>query len=427
MAIVVKKIYNGKPHWYIQENSVKNGKMTREFLSLRGPGFPKYFETKQDAKSAISKYSLVNDHSKSTEITLKTARDEYLLVYEKEVRKGTISQRTFDIFKVNSQNLIDDLGYLLLKSINIKTLQLYVEEMSMKNWSNRYIQMHLIDLNKIFKFACWEKEWIHDIPRIPKIKVELPKSIEVNTPEQVTMLLEHANQSAYKLINLIWNTGIRPKEARLVKLHQVNFDYVEGDHWIPYLKVRNVENKGGERLITLSHKFADELKLMIGNDLYDPIDKLEFLYINGIDSDKKSREIWEQLHKNNIIDSTGAIKNKVAINDDNVDLGLNCKFVGYKQSILRILRLSQYIQPYRTKESMCRVISRLARMHGIKSHTYMLRKSHASFILRKGIQREVLNKRMGWSTYKTGDRYYLEIDLNHQHSEMQKAKILNYE
>ena len=76
---------------------------------------------------------------------------------------------------------------------------------------------------------------------------------------------------------------------------------------------------------------------------------------------------------------------------------------------------------------MKNAISRLAHQKGFKSHTYMLRKSHASFLLRKGIQREVLNKRMGWSTYRTGDRYYLEINLNHQHMEMEKVNILNFQ
>ncbi|NQY75254.1 MAG: hypothetical protein HRT90_10945, partial [Candidatus Margulisbacteria bacterium] len=283
MAILVKKLYRNKPRWYIQENGLINGKFKREFLSLRGSSFPKYFDSKRDAKSALSRYALVNDPSKSDDISLKTARDAFLKKYELDVLKGDVAQGTFDIFSYYSQRLLNDLGHILLRDISTKIIQRYVEEKSFGGWSSRYIQMHLVELNKILKFSFWDKEWISNIPRLPKLKIEIPKSIEVNSPEQIGMLLEHSSQQTYKLINLIWQTGVRPKEARFAKLHQINFDYHEGEFWIPYLKVKNVENKGGERLITMSHEYAETLKSLIGNGRFDPIDKFEFLYIDGID------------------------------------------------------------------------------------------------------------------------------------------------
>ena len=109
MAILVKKIYKNKPRWYIQENNLVNGKLEREFLALRGPGMPKYFNTKQDARDAISKYMLISDYSKSPSITLKTARDKFITEYRNEVASNNISKGTFGISVTYSQRLIRDI------------------------------------------------------------------------------------------------------------------------------------------------------------------------------------------------------------------------------------------------------------------------------------------------------------------------------
>ncbi|XZE53986.1 tyrosine-type recombinase/integrase [Planctomycetaceae bacterium SH139] len=112
-------------------------------------------------------------------------------------------------------------------------------------------------VQRMFNWAI-EHEYLHSSP-IPKVTKPKRKRREiVYTPEQWETIKSHASPELTRLIDFLWATGCRPKEARTVEARHVHGDLV-------IFPPDESKGEADSRVIFLTPEAASLIKPLLGN------------------------------------------------------------------------------------------------------------------------------------------------------------------
>lgn len=378
MYRLIKVPYKGKKLWYIVKN-MPDGK--RKYIESLGY-IPKNTAENRLAEynAGLKKESLSERQSKN--ITLKEAWIDFTEYYETQI--GTeITNGTFETYKINSNKVIDMIGYLQLSELRRKDIEKFKIALKNKyNHTNTTVNKHLTELKKILEYMEEELDWF-DCPKIKRLPVS---GTENPTPtfskQDLETLIDASKEYAailrkdlYLYLNLMKYTSIRASEAPKIKWEDINFK----EDWI-FIRSRDENKPGGyiplvgplKQILTDAKKnSSDEYVSPFRRSVYanssikrlifylrTPIEKEAFSSITGI-SAKQSEEIWDQLKKRGILHRSGKINQIYSSITEDKDLGLSMSFSKYRKQIQNILKshLGMKLLPKMFRTSTATILS----------------------------------------------------------------------
>lgn len=304
------------------------------------------------------------NYIKKSNLSLESLSKEYL-----ELKKDTLTQKTYITYEQRIGVINDKLGNIKLKDINVRVLEKFysylkndfISERTKKNISNTTIQSYYCIINNMLEQAI---KWDY-IKNNPNSKIEKPKrervEIEVYSKEEVIQLLECLKNEPLKyqaIIYLALDLGCR--EGELVGLTWNDIDF----------KTRAVTiNK---TIQDLRGQAIEKETKTINSDRRVFITETTLRILKEYQKEQKEKRL-------KLGDKWGN-STRVFTTEFGKDIHHDTPYQIFKK----------IIKKYGLKD--------------IKFHA--LRHTNASLKIREGIQHQIISKSLGHSSVQITDRYY---------------------
>ena len=235
-ALIKKPNANGKTYWYIVENV--DGK--RKYLQSLGT------IGKRQAQQLLKDFERQPDHRSMVWVI----REFY--AHYKTLSGIEVSQNTYKTEKYFQYRLESFFIDKSTKNIGHKEIDQLKAYLASERLSNRTINLHLITLKKIFKYAI-NQGYINQIPQMKKLPENYTdKEIQYLTKEKYREALTHADKDLAFFMGVMVYSGIRPEEINKLTWDSINLE----ERYIDIDSIRS--NKKGRR-IPISQKLYDIL------------------------------------------------------------------------------------------------------------------------------------------------------------------------
>lgn len=214
MPTLISKKVNGHKLWYVVENHRINGKNKREYIESLGQ------VSKTEAQFALSKYLLKKKNIVSGKVLFGDIYIEFLEMYRK---KTDVKPRTIRNFEDMSRHFLDLFRHRHIKEIAFSDIEELKVSCSKKGLSNRSVNIVLIELKKVLKFAI-QKNALDSLPLIQPLSITRQNTIDRLTINQINTLLSKADNKQAFYIKLMLHSGMRPNEAINLKWSDINLE-----------------------------------------------------------------------------------------------------------------------------------------------------------------------------------------------------------
>ena len=259
--LVYSKVGN-KKYAYIKINVKVDGKYVPKTLADIGRiGNGKGEIGVARAKREFDKFMLKYNGASGSDMPLKDLRNEFTQHYKTQIG-SSIQEKTYLIYLEKSL-LLAPLFYMSIEKIKYQDVEFLKGRLKDRGLKNRTVNMILVELNKMFKYAI-RCGYVDHAPIVDKLK-ETPNAIEALTIDEVNKILSipvqdnifdrskakaSIQQMTYFKI-MVW-TGMRPHEMNELRWEQVNFD--DG-----YIQILSDNDKKPARIIPITDHLRELL------------------------------------------------------------------------------------------------------------------------------------------------------------------------
>lgn len=328
--------------------------------------FETYYGTKKDAK--IKEYQLKiqlkeGSYIRKSDMTFEDLSREYL-----KIQKGILSLKTYVNYEHRMITINEHLGYIKLKNLNAKILENFYDYLRKdyisirgKHISSTTVQHYYMIINNMLEHAI---KWDY-ITYNPNQRIDKPKRTRANiscySPEEVDKLMEVLKKEPLKhqaVIQLALDLGCRRGE--LLGLTWDDIDFKTG---------KVVINKALQ--YAFGKTYEKETKTENSNRVN---------YISKQTLNLLSRYRKEQMEKKMLLGSKWIDTNRVFTTDFGGDM--------HPDTPTRML--ANIIAKYKLKKIT---------FHG-------LRHTNVSLMISKGVQTQIISRKVGHSSVQTTDRIY---------------------
>lgn len=246
---IISKTYKNKKRWYIVQNETIDGKNKRRYIAS--------FETKGHAQMALTKMKADDFSKKYTIKTFGDVYEEFKAHYESKV-PVEVAPKTYELFLLMSKHFFENLEYLPIEQITYKHIEELKGRVKARGLSGRSINVMLVNLTKVFKFALY-CGYIERLPVIVPAKEEKKAVISLGERE-LNELIKAANPEQQFTIQFLALSGLRPNAAINLKWKDVNLSK-------NFILVRSSNPRKPEYLVPIS----TQLRALLLERSIDPI------------------------------------------------------------------------------------------------------------------------------------------------------------
>lgn len=253
----VKKSGKKEPFYYIVENKsvVENNMRKRKRVYLKSLGRITKTQAHIELDRFISEQKKINEKSNSISFSDAVAKAKVEL--KKEVGVN-ITDATFQDFRNRISKCIKFFDAFEIHKISYKQIESFKQELINHGLANRSINLVLIQLKKVFKWAL-RNEYIKYMPLIEFLSQKKANIIDRLNSEQIKIILDSTKNEKIKFyIRFMLLTGMRPNEFQKLKWKNISLE--EG-----YIHViSDNKNKKGRKIPVLPelrkliHSWRDE-------------------------------------------------------------------------------------------------------------------------------------------------------------------------
>lgn len=304
------------------------------------------------------------NYIKKSNLSLESLTKEYL-----ELKKDTLSLKTYITYEQRIEIINNKLGNIKLKDINVRVLEKFysylkndfISDRTKKHISNTTIQSYYCIINNILEQAI---KWDY-LRNNPNSKIEKPKrdrkEISVYSKEEIIKLLECLKNECLKyqaIIYMALDLGCR--EGELIGLTWNDIDFKT-------------------RLVTINKSVQD---------------------INGISVEKETKSLNSD-RKVFITETTLNILKQYQKEQKKRQLMLGTKWGNSKRMFTTDFGNDMHHDtPYQ-------ILKRIIKKYGLKDIPFhALRHTNASLKIREGIQPQIISKSLGHSSIDITHKYY---------------------
>lgn len=164
-----------------------------------------------------------NTYIKKNNITVQNLIEEWL-----ESIKSDIGVKTYKTYSLYSKNIVNKIGHIKLKDLNVKILEDFYNELKTNtNYADKTIKHHYTIMSSVLNCAIkWGYIYNNPNKMVTPIKVK-KKEIECYSPEEVEKLIEVLQNESIKyqaLIMLAIDSGIRRGELTGLTWEDIDFE-----------------------------------------------------------------------------------------------------------------------------------------------------------------------------------------------------------
>ncbi len=210
-----------KTYVYIIENRTEvdseTNKKKKVRVTLESLGILNKEVSKSQAKIALSRY-MDRKQPLTSDMTLKLLVEEFKVYYKNQIGK-TIKEGTYGVFIYDS-NRFKSIEHLKIRELKFTDIENLKE--SLTYLSNRSINMTLVELRKVLKYAK-KRNYISEIPTIENLKENSKEIIRLNK-DQLHELINTSEGDIKFYIYVMSFTGMRPNEFLNLKWEDVDLD-----------------------------------------------------------------------------------------------------------------------------------------------------------------------------------------------------------
>lgn len=209
---LIRKKSGKKVLWYVIQNEKSGpGRCRQVIVDRLGP------VSKAEAERSMARYNAGVSEKKSGRTTLETVYAEFSKLYETQSKP-----RTFQSFRWCMDIIVEKIGYIEISGIAYKDVELIKKTLIERGWSNRSVNIGLIELSKLLKYAI-RSGHLSKMPEIDKMSEAKANVIDRLTKEQINDILAHSDVKQRFFIEFMLQTGMRPQEFDALEWSQVDF------------------------------------------------------------------------------------------------------------------------------------------------------------------------------------------------------------